>query len=151
MRKPLILIIALLIVLSIAGAGGYFYFYKAPSSKQTAKLNFVSVKPMVVSLQPAKGNAFASGSTYLQVGFELSTTDLQAVQEFKAMRPAVRGNILDLLLKQPQSVISNDGQREKMKTAVLGAVNSTIAGSHDSKNEHMFSKIYVTRFVTQGG
>lgn len=157
MRK-IVIIAAPIVLLAILGGGGAYYYFimrSAPSHAAKApkpKPEFVALRPMVVNLQASNGssgNNYAA-PTYLQVGFKLATTNDKAVQVFKDMQPAIRGNVLGLLLKQPASVTSSAAARKKMKAAVLKTVNQTIADQLNSaKKAPGFSKVYITRFVTQ--
>lgn len=158
MRKTVIIAASIVVLLAILGGGGaYYYFVMGGAPSHVAKApktqpEFVALKPIVVNLQDSNGssgNSYAAAS-YLQVGFKFATTSDKAVKIFKAMQPAIRGNVLDLLLKQPPSVTTSDAARKKMKAAVLKTVNQTIADQLDSaKKAPGFSKVYITRFVTQ--
>ncbi|MGN8158748.1 flagellar basal body-associated FliL family protein [Salinisphaera sp. RV14] len=157
MRKTVIIAASIVLLAILGGSGAYYYFVMDSAPSHVAKApkpqpKFVALKPIVVNLQASNessGNSYGSAS-YLQVGFKLATTNDKAVQAFKDMQPAIRGNVLDLLLEQPASVITSDAARKKMKAAVLKTVNQTIADQLDSaKKEPGFSKVYITRFVTQ--
>lgn len=159
MRKIVIISAAAAVFIALIGGGGYYYFVRrhAPSTTAAAhqrppRPEFVSLKSMVVNLQPS-GSSYASdygASAYLQVGFKFATTNDNAVEAFKSMQPAIRGNVLDLMLKQPAAVTHSEAARDRMKVAVLKTVNQTIASQLDSsKKDPGFSKVYITRFVTQ--
>lgn len=145
--------------LALVGGGAFYYSEMRPApaqaeNKPAPKPQFVSLKPIVVTLQTQDQGqmSMSSVSTYLQVGFQFSTTDAGAVSAFKAMRPAIRGNVLDLLLQQPAKVITSDTQRRQMKAAVLKVVNQTLSDSgSENADGGAFNKVYVTRFVTQPG
>lgn len=166
MRLALIIIAACVVILAFVGGGAFYYFEMRPDpaaqaeNKPAPKPQFVSLKPLVVNLRtPDQGQGqgqfpmrMSSGSTYLQVGFQFSTTDAGAISAFDDMRPAIRGNVLDLLLQQSADVITSHSKRQQMKDAVLKVVNQTVTSAGaDNADGATFSKVYVTRFVTQPG
>lgn len=157
MQKILIFSSAAVLIIALIGGGGFYYFFvlRHESSQMTTahqhppKPDFVSLKSMVVNLQPSNGRKYG-GSVYLQVGFKFATTNSKAIKVFKSMQPAIRGNVLNLMLKQPATVTHSEKARDKMKKAVLKTVNQTIANQLDRANKASgFSKVYITRFVTQ--
>lgn len=158
MRGKLIIIIAIVVVVLLAGGGaGYWYFMMRPShttaqkAKPPKKKLFVSLKPMVVSVEGQSQFGLSSGTTYLQIGFEFETVHQKALQAFNDLRPAIRGKVLTLLLNLSPDVLHQQDVRTKMKQKVLGVVNKTIADNEPDVGKQSFEQVYITNFVTQSG
>ncbi len=121
----------------------------APPKHQAAapkKLQFASLQSMVVSLPD--GSAYG-GSTYLQVSFKFATTSKKALQEFAAVKPAIRGQVLEFMLDQKSAILHSHDARNALKTNVLGLVNSVLSSNDPSLGDRPMQRVYITRFVTQ--
>jgi flagellar basal body-associated protein FliL len=152
--KTLIIVIASVGVVLLLGAGGAYWMLgrhaKAhPVAKAAPKPLFVSLDPMTVSVHGQNRFGLQSDGAYLQVGFQFATVKKEAVNEFNAILPAVRGNVLSLLLNVSPKVLTEQAAREKMKQQVLAEVNKTLAKNDSSLAKQAFGKAYITLFVTQ--
>lgn len=159
MKGKLIVIIAVGVVVLLAGGGGAYYFLKIRRSKPSAmatkpqpkKKLFVSLKPLVVTIDQKGKFGLPIQATYLQVGFQFATVRDKARKAFKSLRPAIRGNVLSLLLNLSPDILREQSARDRMKKRVLRTVNDTIYRNQPNVGHDAFDQIYITRFVTQAG
>jgi len=159
MRGKLIVIIAVAVVALLAAGGGAYYFLKVRRARpgavatklQPKKKLFVSLKPLVVSINKKGKLGLPDQSTYLQVGFQFETVHDKARTAFKDLRPAIRGNVLALLLNLSPEVLHSQAVRDRMKKHVLQTVNQTLYSNQPDVGHDAFDRVYVTRFVTQAG
>lgn len=158
-KRVVIIIILVSVIVLLAGGGAAYYFLKMRSAKTSVataqakprKKLFVSLKPLVVSIEEKGKFGMPSQSTYLQVGFQFETVHARALHAFKDLRPAIRGNVLALLLNVSPAVLHQQSARDKMKQNVLKAVNETLHENEPKVGQTAFGQVYITRFVTQAG
>lgn len=154
--KLWLIIIPIMAVMLLAGGGAAYWFLRGQLSAQAAvppvpKKVFASLNPFVVSIQLPDKLGGPPAVTYLQIGFEFAAVHKEDVEAFKDLRPAIRGNVLALLLDLPPAILQQSKLREKMKQEVLEAVNKTLASNRPELGKQPFKKVYITRFVTQAG
>lgn len=155
MRGKVIIAAAVVVALGLGG-GGYWYFWMRPGEIAAAKAApkkklFAAIKPMVVGLSPSGKYGLASGTVYLQVGFQFETVHKKAIKDFASIKPAIRGHVMDLMLNLPLTVIHKKKIRTQMKQSVLDEVNKVIAANDPKAGKHSFDHIYITHFITQQG
>lgn len=156
-RRALIIISAAVVALLAIGAGATYWFmvvrpeHAKAAAAQPKKALFVSLAPMVVNIR-AKGQFGLGGeSTYLQIGFEFSSVQERAIKSFKSIQPAIRGNVLALMLNASPKILVKKAAREKLRARVLALVNKMMTKNDSKIGEHAFSRAYITNFVTQPG
>lgn len=155
-RKKLLIVSAIVLVLAGGGAASYFYYFRhvlhpKASTSATATHLFASIAPMVVNVHAQSGQFGLGGSSdgYLQVGFKLETDSKKVVDAFEQLRPAVRGNVLTLMLKVSPDVLTKASARAALKNRILANVNRTLQKDAPGIGKQRFRRIYFTRFVTQ--
>lgn len=155
-RKKLLTITALVILLA-AGSGAAYLFYfrhllypKHASARPTIHL-FASIAPMVVNVHgQSRQFGLGGGSNgYLQVGFKLETSSKKVIAAFERLRPAIRGNVLTLMLEVSPDVLTKASARTALKNRILANVNRTLQKDAPALGKKRFRRIYFTRFVTQ--
>ncbi|PZQ75073.1 MAG: flagellar basal body protein FliL [Variovorax paradoxus] len=117
--KLLIILLALIVVLGGAGGGGWFYLQSKKahveddeedahaSAKKPASPNYLALENMVVNLADPGGERVA------QVGITLDLSDAKAVDQLKAMMPAVRSSVLLLLTQRTsEELLKRDGKEK---------------------------------------
>lgn len=117
--KLLIILLALIVVLGGAGGGGWFYLQSKKahveddeedahaSAKKPASPNYLALENMVVNLADPGGERVA------QVGITLDLNDAKAVDQLKAMMPAVRSSVLLLLTQRTsEELLKRDGKEK---------------------------------------
>lgn len=138
-----------------SGLSIWFFVVRPDQVKARAdkpkKMLFVSIRPVVVNVHSKGQFGLSTGPTYLQIGFELATTDAKALSIFKSIQPAIRGNVLDVLLNASPDVLDKQVARNKLRARVLALVNGMLAQHAKKGAHHAFSSVYITRFVTQPG
>jgi flagellar FliL protein len=122
-RKLLWIVIGLLVVAALAGAGWYAF---APKSDAAAKAP-VAKAPIYVPLDPFTVNlAEENGDHYLQVGIVYQVSDDKLVETMKQYMPVLRNRILLLLsAKKPSDLASVEGKR-KLVDELVGAVKEAL-------------------------
>lgn len=154
--KLLWIIIAMLVVMLLAGGGAAYWLLRFQKSAQAAvqpvpKKVFVSLNPFVVSIQVPDKMGGPAAVTYLQIGFQFAAVHKRDVEAFKDLQPAIRGNVLALLLDLPPAILQQSKLRDQLKEKVLAEVNKTLANNRPELGKQAFTKVYITRFVTQAG
>ncbi|HEX7326792.1 MAG TPA: flagellar basal body-associated FliL family protein [Rhodanobacteraceae bacterium] len=132
------------------GTGHTAHAAKVSSAPKPAY--FAALDPMVVNLNgPTDGGLLPTSSTYLQVSFQFRSTSAQAVTEFKALKPAIRGRVMRLMLIAPPTVIASPRARQTMEQQVLASVNAVLHDNDKALGPHPFDDVYITDFITQPG
>lgn len=122
------------------------------ASPATHAVYFVALDPIVVSVPgAATGGLLSSGRTYLQISFQFQSSNAKAVAAFKAVAPAIRGRVMQLMLTLPSAVLNSPAARDQMKRTVLADVNAVLRADNRSLGAQPFSRVYITDFVTQPG
>lgn len=156
-RSFIIIIIAAVGAVLAIGAGATYWFMVArPEHAKAAavkpkKALFVSLAPMVVNIQANGQFGLGGESTYLQIGFEFSTVRKHAIKAFKSIQPAIRGNVLALMLDASPEILVKKAARDRLRARVLALVNTMLVKSDHDIGAHPFSHAYLTNFVTQPG
>lgn len=155
-RKKLLIVSALVVVLAGAGGASYFYYFRhllhpKTTADRPAVHLFASISPMVVNVHEQSGQFGLGGGSdgYLQVGFKLETSSKKVIDAFERLRPAVRGNVLTLMLKVSPDVLTKASARTALKDRILASVNHTLQKDAPDIGKKQFRRIYFTRFVTQ--
>lgn len=117
--KLLIIVLALVVVLGGAGGGGWFYLQSKKAHveddeeeahvapKKPASPNYLALENMVVNLADPGGERVA------QVGITLDLNDAKAVDQLRAMMPAVRSSVLMLLTQRTsEELLKRDGKEK---------------------------------------
>lgn len=153
--KKVWIIIGAVVLLLLAGGGTYFFLASrntgtATAAKKPTKHLFADLQNLLVNIHgQSQDGLVADPGMYLQLGFKLETTSAKTITDFKALLPAIRGNVLNLLLDASSDVVSHSSARNKMKQKVLGVVNQTLNQNDPALGKHPFTQIYLTNFVTQ--
>lgn len=155
-RKKLLIITAVVILLAVGGGAGYFFYFrhllhpKHEAAGPAAHL-FASIAPMVVNVHEKSGQFGLGGGSdgYLQVGFKLETSSKKVIDTFEQLRPAVRGNVLTLMLEVSPDVLTKASARTALKNRILASVNHMLQKDVPALGKKRFRRIYFTRFVTQ--
>lgn len=155
-RKKFLIVTAVVLVLAGGCVVSYFFYFrhllhhKAVAEQPSTHL-FASIAPMVVNVHAQSGQFGLGGSSdgYLQVGFKLETDSQKVINAFEQLRPAVRGNVLTLMLKVSPEVLTKASARTALKNRILTSVNHTLRKYSPGIGKHRFRRIYFTRFVTQ--
>ena len=158
-RKNLLILSAIVGLLILGGGAGYFFYLRprfqhdGKDAKKGVVHLFASISPMVVNVHTPSGRFGLGGGSdgYLQVGFKLETNSGKVVDAFQRLRPAIRGNVLTLMLEVSPDVLTKTAARTALKNRVLASVNRTLRKDAPELGTHRFQRIYFTRFVTQSG
>lgn len=155
-RKKILILIAVVVLLGLGGGAGYYFFLRPrlnPKEKTAASLVhlFASIDPMVVNVHAASDKFGLGGGSdgYLQVGFKLETGSKEVIKAFQKLRPAIRGNVLTLMLEVSPDVLTKSSARTALKNRILASVNRTLQKDAPKVGKKRFRRIYFTRFVTQ--
>lgn len=138
--KLIAALLGVVVVIVLLGGGGYYMLQKNGSGKTAEKAapppkpSFVSMKSFTIHVAGEKNGEFRGIGSFIQIGFQLETTSATAVERFEARKPAVRGNVLSVLLEQPITILNDKDARKAMKASVLQVVNRTLS-SADNKDE----------------
>lgn len=156
--KRVIIPVAVGVVMLAAGAGAGMYFggHRAPHSSAPPPKNvhhavyFAAINPIVVSLSSQSSALLANvGSTYLQIGFQLESSNPKAKKTFKNLSPAIRGKVIALMLDASPTIIQSAKARDAIKAHVLADVNDILYTNDNTLGRHAFQHVYITDFVTQ--
>lgn len=130
--KKLVLAIAAVLVLSIAGGAGWYFTKGKDDGAHVEEVKVVPPKPPIfVPLEPFTVNLQRESSDqYLQMGITLKLFDAEIDAKIKANLPEIRSRILQLLTtKTATELLSAEGKTQLVKeivtmsNAVIGVVN----------------------------
>ncbi len=146
-KKGLIkILIIVLAVLGIAGAGGYFFYGKnvlAHASKEKAekKNEKVEVGP-IVSLEPFIINVSGDSSKYVKISVALELKNEKGVEHAKKITPVIRDVMLGVLgSKTPETFIDVTG-RNAIKKELFTTADRLFA-------DNGLKAVYITDIVMQ--
>jgi flagellar protein FliL len=144
-KKLLIIVGALVLVLILAGVGGYIFISKrnaaaaedaedAPAAhashdKPKAPPVYLPLDPMVVNLADQGGEKVA------QVGITLEVMDAKASDTVKGYLPTIRSGILLLISQKTAEELLKPEGKEKLASEILKQAAIPFGGGHDDAHE----------------
>lgn len=156
-RSKLLVIIASIVIATIAAAGGMYWFVAKGDSGSVAdeegtkgKSERAPKDPAIyVELEPAfVVNFQAKGMTrFLQVSIQILTRDPSTAELVKLHDPVIRNDLLMLLGNQTYETISTVEGKERLRTEALKAVASIISAEGGTGKK--IEQLYFTSFVMQ--
>jgi flagellar FliL protein len=140
-KKFLFLVLGALL-LSVASAGGAWYYLNSEQSKVEAPKPpvFMTMDMFTVNLQ------VEDIQQYLQIGMTLQVADQDQIDLIRLYMPQVRSRILMLLSsKKPSELMSSDG-KQKLSAEIIAQVRKPFA---EGGQEASVSDVFFTSFVVQ--
>ena len=138
-KKLLIIVGALVLVLVLAGVGGYFFLKsrnaaaedgeeapaKAAHDSHAAPPAYLPMDNMVVNLADPGGERVA------QIGVTLQVADAKAVDTVKAYMPTIRSGVLMLISKRTAEELLSPEGKEKLSKDILHETAKPFGGGED--------------------
>jgi len=143
--KWIIIAVIAVFVLGGAGAGAYFFLLKSkqPSAEkkhaEQTKLQvavFWPMDPFIVNLIDNEGER------YLKVVMQMELSDQPAVEELNLLKPKIRDNILDLLSAKTYKEMMDPIGKQRLRDEIALRANGYL-----TKGKVL--KVYFTEFVIQ--
>jgi flagellar FliL protein len=145
--KKLIILIAIGVLVLVAGAGAAWYFMHGDSTaiaKKEAKPAeppvYVPLEKFVVNLQPE------DGEQYLQIQFTLQVPTLEQVEVIKANMPKIQSRVLLLLSAKRASELSTPEGKRQLSSELIASINEPLAAKGDPQQ---VSDVLYTSFIIQ--
>jgi flagellar FliL protein len=148
-KKMMVMIIAGLLILGLAG--GTAYFMTRPSKDKpeaehkkkevSAEPAFVKIDSFTVNLQPENG-----AEQYLQIEFQLQVGDLLEVDVFKKNMPKARSRLLLLLSGKRASEINTVDGKRALATEIIAVMKQPFA---DKGEPQTVTDVLFTNFIIQ--
>ena len=143
-RKPLLLIAAAIVVVALAGVGGFVFMHHGGkgAKAETAKVaQYYALDPsIVVNLQDDRAIRF------LQVGISLMAYDPKAIEAAKAAEPRIRNALLLLFSSQKYETLSTEQGKLELQKQALKQVQDIVQQSFGKPG---IDAVYFTSFVIQ--
>jgi flagellar protein FliL len=149
-RSRLIPIIAAVIVLVGAGAGGWLFLRHGAAKSKTVHAKHEPVGPaLYVSLDPPFVTNFQPNDVarFLQVAVEVLTHDSATADIIKANDPVIRNNLLLLFSNQKYSDLASAQGKDRLRAEALTAVRQVVTANGGDGSR--VDAIYFTSFVMQ--
>jgi len=149
-RSRLIPIIAAVVVLVGAGAGGWLFLRHGTAKSKTGQARQVPAgPPLYVSLDPPFVTNFQPNDVarFLQLAVEVMTHDAATVDIIKANDPVIRNNLLLLFSNQKYSDLASAQGKDRLRAEALTAVRQIVAANGGDASS--VDAIYFTSFVMQ--
>lgn len=161
--KKIIIIVAVLILLNVAGIGGWLYMSSAGNDQDSKSEEVVKeVKPRIyLSLDPEFVVNFNQGSKakYLQVELQVVARDESVLEQLRVNMPVVRNDILLLLSSQQYEDLKSRTGKEQLQKMILEAMNKILTEQaangkpgeegEPAKTPALVENIYFTSFIMQ--
>jgi flagellar protein FliL len=149
-RSWLIPIIAAVIVLVGAGAGGWLLLHHGAAKSKAAHVKQEPLgPPLYISLDPPFVTNFQPNDVarFLQVAVEVLTHDKATADIIKANDPVIRNNLLLLFSNQKYSDLASAQGKDRLRAEALTAVRQVVAANGGDASR--VDAIYFTSFVMQ--
>lgn len=144
-RKPLFLILGI-VVLVLGGGGAAAWYFTQPKNAQHAKAEpakppvFVNMDAFTVNLQAEDSDKF------LQTAFTLQVKDDAQIEIIKQHLPQVRSRLLLLLSSQKASDILTPDGKNKLAKEIIAQVNKPF---EPKATPQSVTGVFFTSFVVQ--
>jgi flagellar FliL protein len=148
--KWLIIVIAAVVVLGLAGGGAWFMLPHGNAHSKKAEVKKEPLAPpQYLALDPPFVVNFEADQAvrFLQITVQVMSRDPAVVEQLKANDPVVRNDLLLLFGNQKYDVISTRPGKEKLRSDALMTVRNIVA-SAGGKADHV-EAVYFTSFVMQ--
>jgi flagellar protein FliL len=142
--KWIIISVIAVLVLGGAGAGAYFFLFhsKAPGDKKTAE----HAKPVVAifwPMDPFIVNLIDNeGERYMKVSMQLEVAEQATVEELNIIKPKIRDSILDLLSAKTYKEMIDPIGKQRLRDEIAMRANGYLT-------KGKIAKVYFTEFVIQ--
>jgi flagellar FliL protein len=149
-KKRLPLLIGVIALLLVVGAGGYWMStrHHKPAAANKAGAHPVAEEALYAPLEPALVVNLRDGDAlrYLQVGITLRAHDSKTVDAVKQADPVIRDALLSLFGSQNSAAMSDPAGRASLQAKALAAVQKIIKERTGSNG---VDALYFTSFVIQ--
>lgn len=145
-KSKKVLIIAVALILSVAGAGGAWFFLKKGEAKHEEVKVQPAKPPVFLPLDTFVVNLQSEGGEFLQVNMTLQMKEQVDVEVLKTYMPLIRSRIISLLsAKQPADILTADG-----KTKLAAELSESIKQPFDKGvDPAKVDAVFFTSFVVQ--
>ena len=142
--KKLLFIGIAVLILGMAGGGGWFWLHQQPTEPKVAEKK----PPIFVTLEPFTVNLLQeAGDHYLQVGIVFQVDGDKTVDAMKTYMPIIRNRVLLLLSgKRPSELSQVDGKQKLVSELVLVARESLPDGKTPERG---IDGAFLSAFVIQ--
>jgi flagellar basal body-associated protein FliL len=153
-RKKLIMMAGAAVVLLGGAAGALVGLGILPHRAVVAGAKPVAPKPIlfaelsnvVVSVPEDAGDP---PSSFVQFDVQFSTTDPNALNDFSALQPIIKSDIISLLMGETGKALEDPGTRAALAQGCLDISNKVLVKSGSYAPEQPFNAAYITNLVVQ--
>jgi flagellar FliL protein len=126
-KSKLLPIVAIVLVLSIAGGAGAWWFLGRDAAEQDEAAEIASKPAIFVPLEQFTVNLQAEeGQQFLQTAMTLKVTDPDVAEAIKTQMPEVRSRVLFLLSSKKPSQLSSLEGKNKLIAELIQEVEATL-------------------------
>ena len=124
-KKPLVPILAGVLVLAVAGGGGFWYMRRTPAVvvEKMPERGILAFEPFVVNLADPNASRFLRTTVQLVVNSE---ADAEHIKKTPVVLMRARGAILELLTVQTADALVTPGGKIELKKAIAEHVGEAL-------------------------